>query len=941
MRPARFFVSSILINFLILPALAQQNDSTWLGKAKGFTRDSAYNYVLQSASVAIYTAKDTGLITYQLSNHLGEFQFTNLPVNVRLLMRVYYTGYQLFSKQFVIPEGEKSIDLKELNLERSISQLEDVVVTSSTPVRMNGDTLEFNASAFKLDKNAVAEDLLRKLPGITIWSDGSITANGRRVTQVLVEGKPFFGRDARVATQNITKTAIDKIQVYQQSQNINNPLDSITEINIKLKKGKNFGHFGKLSAGYLPSHHDVDFNMNFFNSRTQLGIVAAANNINKIADNANILILNSTYKTNGISGPDYRTNFDLRGYNRFKAAGLVFQHDFIPDPNYYKNNRLSGNYFYSLNDNNTTENTATITSLGNDKKQLRKNVSTAITSVFVNQVEAGYNKKKNENIFYITANASLVDYTNNRSATDSVSDQLQKLQSVNVTAHSDDEELKRFSLKTGLSTRKSLYDETRTLRDWEIAYTLDFSNLKNRQQKNTSFTSIQDTSQNQIFNRNYIGKSDSLKHNLFFSAGDLARWIFGYKHFLKGVTLKFQNHLFIFNQTKINDVTDIIAGTFVPNTNLTAHNRFQVIDERPSLQLSKTILKNFGLRYNKNYIFTLNIQEQFNSLVNRSSQPFQNISYRYARFTPNADISYSNQQFGNYHDLYSLQYKIAADYPTIDQLAPLVDSSNLYHITQGNSRLQPTNYMQLNFNWQHTSLRPKRFWGYRVYIGAGLYSTAFADSVITDSLGRTSYYTVNGKGKKYISVTGNLNKAVMVNKNNKFQVEYLVSIRFEDMPNVINNAWNVSHLFSSLSDINIQYSYKDKLTVLLKQKHYYYRSRQQSIQNIAFINSISTSGLHMEIKPTGKFSLGSNITYTHTNSTVGSSYGFAIWNANAGYRLLPGNNLEIALAAFDLLRQNKGIINTGFNNTLTSGTVNVLQQYFMLTLSYFPRKFGK
>ncbi|QEC73518.1 Plug domain-containing protein [Arachidicoccus ginsenosidivorans] len=103
---------------------------------------------------------------------------------------------------------------------------------------MNGDTLEFNADAFHLDPNAVAEDLLRKLPGVVVWGDGTITVHGREVSRVLVNGKPFFGGDTKVATQNLPKKAVEKVQVYQQSKNKDNPLDSITEVNIQLKKAK-------------------------------------------------------------------------------------------------------------------------------------------------------------------------------------------------------------------------------------------------------------------------------------------------------------------------------------------------------------------------------------------------------------------------------------------------------------------------------------------------------------------------------------------------------------------------------------------------------------------------------------------------------------------------------------------------------------------------------
>ena len=82
---------------------------------------------------------------------------------------------------------------------------------------MNGDTLEINPAAFKMKNDAVVEELLNQVSGITIWSDGTITVNGKKVQSLLVDGKPFLGAtDPRVATQNLPKSAIEKIQLYQE-----------------------------------------------------------------------------------------------------------------------------------------------------------------------------------------------------------------------------------------------------------------------------------------------------------------------------------------------------------------------------------------------------------------------------------------------------------------------------------------------------------------------------------------------------------------------------------------------------------------------------------------------------------------------------------------------------------------------------------------------------
>ena len=199
---------------------AQTTDST--GSIKGKAKDSIYNFMLTSATVAVYKDADGALLQYTLPNNFGEFTVEKLPFNIPLKLVLTHVGYKDLVKQLSLSPTQKIKDLGTLFLyqnERDSSGniLEEVVVKSIPPMRMNGDTIEFNADAFnKMDKNATAEDLMRRLPGFTIWSDGEITYNGKKINAVLVGGKPFMGStSASVATQNLPKDALDKIHAMR------------------------------------------------------------------------------------------------------------------------------------------------------------------------------------------------------------------------------------------------------------------------------------------------------------------------------------------------------------------------------------------------------------------------------------------------------------------------------------------------------------------------------------------------------------------------------------------------------------------------------------------------------------------------------------------------------------------------------------------------------
>ena len=185
---------------------------------RGKIKDSTYNYMLPTATIATYRQADSALVKYTLPDAYGEFNLTGLPNDIPLRLVISHVGYRPLARQIPSQKPGTVLDLGTLYLDQNNATLKEVVISVVAPVRMNGDTLEFNADAFKLDSSATAEDLIRKLPGFTIWGDGDITFNGKKIQQVLVEGKTFMGSaDPAIATRNLPKNALDKIQVYRQA----------------------------------------------------------------------------------------------------------------------------------------------------------------------------------------------------------------------------------------------------------------------------------------------------------------------------------------------------------------------------------------------------------------------------------------------------------------------------------------------------------------------------------------------------------------------------------------------------------------------------------------------------------------------------------------------------------------------------------------------------
>lgn len=934
----------LLLSLAILSAgksFGQKKDSTWVGTLHGVVLDSAHNSVLRAATVAIYTVKDAALMGYTLTNNYGEFSYKGLPTAIPLKIIASFVGYKSTEKEFLISSVKSQLDIGHINLIFSSNELQEVKITyTPPPVVMKGDTLEFNADAFKLDPNAQTEDLLRVLPGITVWADGTITVNGREVKSVLVNGKPFFGGDARVATQNIPKNVVDKIQVYQKDKNPEKPADSTTEINIKLKKGKDVGYFGKFSGGYgTGGHYESDGNLNFFNRNSQLGLAISSNNVDKTANDINFILRNNTFKGTG-AGVEYQSNFNIDGINKYTAGGLLFQHDFIPNPDFSNNNRLTALYFIKNNHQDLEQNTQTVTTLNDGSFYTQQNKNKNTNVLQSQSATTSYEKINDGNKFSIDGsfknevshsmieNESLIiDQNNNQLSTNHLFNQL-------------DNTINEFGLKTSFK-HKPINQGLSWLSGYELNYKLNLSDFKTNQDYRSAYSVATNEGEKVNLNRFYNNNSTLLLNNFLFKLPNAGALIFGGYKFA-GIVTGLQNEIEITNNNLHSIVKDkdTLTNEYQNNSYLTNNRQETTYNIKPSLTFTKNVYKSLSSRYEKIFSVTANIIDQLYTLNSASEKTFQQFSKSYQKFVPNANISYSNRQFGEFTNTVSLQITTSSQYPTVQQLTPLVDSANLNYIQKGNSSLKEQNTRELTINFRHLSEKSTNILTWSVSLNAGYIQNYFAGSSNIDNLGRTLYTTVNADGYRYLNGTADIKKAFKFNDSQlQFSISPMASINRS--PGYINGILDVFNNFSLSYNPGINYTYKNWLAINIDEKQSLNNYSQKGTNSNKLSNSVSQSEISFSISCTKRLSLSSNAIYTKNTYNGVLAKNFTIWNAAANYKMFKGNIAELKLSGLDLLHQNTGLINYGFNNSITQGSVNVLQQYFMLTFAYFPRKFGK
>ncbi|MFD1769864.1 outer membrane beta-barrel protein [Sphingobacterium suaedae] len=238
----RTFVTVILV-VLVLTSYAQS-------KIKGRVYDVADNQQLTNSMLMLITAKDSILVDFAYSDETGQFVMNQPDTGIYLLI----ASYPKYGDFYIDIRPDTAYGALQIPLTSTAQLLEEVVVTGRIPIKISGDTTEYDAGSFKVEKNAKVEDLLKVLPGITVDASGNITAQGKTVKRVLVDGEEFFGDDPTLVTRNIRSDMVDKVQVYEKKseQAERTGVDDGQReqtINVKLKEDAKNGMFGKALLG--------------------------------------------------------------------------------------------------------------------------------------------------------------------------------------------------------------------------------------------------------------------------------------------------------------------------------------------------------------------------------------------------------------------------------------------------------------------------------------------------------------------------------------------------------------------------------------------------------------------------------------------------------------------------------------------------------------------
>jgi hypothetical protein len=892
-------------------------------KISGVVKDSISQSALMSSTVYLERLKDSSMVSYSITDGKGFFEIEDYTNDSILSFNVSYTGMKTYRRELDIRTSP--IDLGTILLNPIADQLDEVTIqTDRSPIVIKKDTLEFNASSFKTRDGANLEELLKKLPGLKVDAEGNITVNGKPVQRILVNGKSFFGDDPSIATKNLPKSIIDKIQVVdtktdaQEFTGEEGDQENKT-INITIDEDKNKGFFSRLTlSGGTDERYALSGFANYFKEDTRVSVIAGSNNINnpgfsfdEVYDMMGNVssISRSSDGSFGINGINFGGN---SGITKSDNIGVSYADE------WNKNQELESSYFFGNNKtiNETSTRRENIlpdrtffsnsdNSSINRSDSHRANVNYSIKPDTLTRISIrpGLNLSRGENQSFsssesLSEDGDLINQlsTDNNSIFENSNFSNSISASRKLKAKGAYASL-RFSNNNSRSENTSLFNSTREV----------FGNNPNTEVQNQSIVSNSESDQYTI-GASYRNK---LAENLFYS-----------------VDYEFSTE----NEESDRNVFDFDENTgSFSDLNENLSNSFEI---RSQKHIPKA-----GLRYSNDTLY-VSLSAGLNRTELKTENLIQEVGLQ-SDFNIFAYNGYFSYNFKNKSRI-SAWFNNSTQIPSVRQLQPVSIQTDPLNIVEGNPNLDAAIVHRFNLNYNK--------YDYKTRSGFGLYSsyTYNQDQVVPvvttdEDLVRTTTYTnLSGGQQAYLSFYLNKSLKKTKNENDREDISFGTDLNISYRRNLgfSNEQLFTSNIYSISPSLNLTYEIEDLLEITPEFGLSYNLTNYSLLQNLdeEFIN----------------YDLGLNTTtYWPENLTWGNDISFIslgnvsddfdstslMWNMSLGYTFAKEKAI-LKVTVYDLLDQNINTRRTTGDDFIQDTNQLILTQYFMLGFTYKFSKFG-
>tara|TARA_Y100001947_G_scaffold120967_1_gene105178 strand:+ start:975 stop:3749 length:2775 start_codon:yes stop_codon:yes gene_type:complete len=877
---------------------------------------------LEAATVFAESIRDSTLVTYTITDKDGEYSLIGRTSLEEVNVFVSFVGYIPY-EQRVSLKNDRIIKLNPIELEFQIESLGDVLVKARrAPVTIKKDTLEFNAESFATKKDATVEDLLKELPGVEVDAEGNITVNGKPVNKILVNGKSFFGGDdPTIATRNLTKEMISKIQVSDTKSDS----DAFTgeassgenkTINITIDEDKNKGVFGRLSGGGgTDDRFEYAGLVNYFDNDLQISALGGGNNINspgfsfgeieKMFGGARSISVSSTgaFSVNGRS-------FGFgSGIINSRTGGLNFA------DSWGKTSEISADYFYS-GSNNYEETQRERENIFPDSRYFTESYSKTEGNTDRHQANMKFTTKP-DTTWFIDAMPSF-SYTKAENSYESNSQSFNENGDLINQSESDNQ-----TFRDG----KTFGGNFNVNKKWNNGSSLSLrvnGNLENNDSESFILTSAETFGDDgELTDRNQYTDGKQENNNVNSTL----------RYRLPVIKDKFfLNSQMGYGNDSRDDkqyVYDLnnASGDF-EDFNVEQSTDFENVNEfyRPELGMdwnTEKINVGLGVGYVHRELTSSDNLRDFNF-----SQDFDALEYDF-------NFSYRINQKMSIYSYVSRRN----DAPGVRQLSPYIDISDPLNIVQGNPDLKPSNETNFYINFNNYDFQTRS--GLYAYISF----SKFDDQVVSRSevdnnfVRYTTYDNVDGSYRAYGNISyskdieldtlSSLKVGLGLYSNLQRSVNYNNDQMYNRDSRLVGPTLNLTYKLGDFLEIRPGYSMRFNTVEFDINSFEDYRFTRHEFR----LRTITNWPENLEWQNDLTYFNNPNVGQAFQQSTV-------LWNSTLTYSILD-NKGNISLKAFDLLNQNTNTQRQSELNYVEDVQSTVLQQYFMLGFSYKFNTLGK
>ena len=929
-------VAFLILTFFSFTGLKAQENSL-----KGSLTDYTDKKPIKGSSIYLLLRKDSSTIQTTVSDSLGKFFFNDLTLD-SFIVKAEASGYQTSFSFVFLKAGEN--DLGTVAVNRKGSDLENVTIVAKTPpVSQKGDTIQYNASQYKVNQDASAEDLIKKMPGITVDKAGTVTAQGDQVKKVTVDGREFFGDDATAALKNLPAEIIDKIQVFDklsdQAQFTGfDDGNSIKSINIVTKTGVRNGQFGRVYAGYgTDERYSAGGNVSFFKGDRRISFAGLFNNINQQNfSNEDLLGVTSSGGSNRQGGNRGGGGGNRGGGNSGNTNNfLVGQQNGINTTNSFginygdkwgKKIDVTGSYFFN--------NAKTDNDQRSNAEYFIQDTANQLYDETTASDADNYNHRINLRMEYkIDSSNSLiftpsVSFQNNNSGNNTDGIRYYTLNDlISSTEYHRNSKTSGFNTNNNLLYRHAFAKKGRTI-------SVNLGVGGNHKEGDIYLQSV-----NQFYDAPTPGDSvqqqtAQLVNGINYSGNISYTEPMGKKGQLQ----------FFYSPTVSKNKSDQQVYNFDQLT-----DKYNLFDTSLSNKFDNTVTThNAGASYrvgDRDNMFTVGLSYKATELNSEQIFPqATTVNKTFHNLLPN--IMW-RKKVSTKSDI-RLMYRANTNAPSINQLQNVINNTDPLFLTTGNPDLkqQMTNTLSARYTFTNTS-KGKSFFA-NIYLQqtdnyiANASYIARRDSLLTNDIilykGSQLTKSVNLDG--YLSLRSFLTYAMPI-KFIKSNLNLSGGFIWSKIPGVVNYARSITNNYtysggaviasniSEYVDFNLSYNiaYSVANNALLLQQNNNYTIQNAGLQ----INLLSKKGWFIQNDI-------NNQSYSGLSSGFNQNYW--LWNAAIGKKFLKKQAAEIKLSVFDLLKQNRSISRTVTESYIEDVQSQVLTQYFMLTFSYKLKNFG-